>query len=47
YSGAQGGDCVEIAPLAAGVGVRDSKLMRSPIVTSGAEAWAAFLDAQR
>jgi len=47
YSGNQGGNCVEVAPLTASVGVRDSKVDESPVVTTGSEAWAAFLDATR
>ncbi|MEU0934462.1 DUF397 domain-containing protein [Embleya sp. NPDC005971] len=47
YSGNQGGDCVEVAPLTSSVGVRDSKFSDSPIITTGTEAWAAFLDATR
>jgi hypothetical protein len=47
YSGNQGGECVEVAPLTASVGVRDSKLAVSPILTTNATAWAAFLDATR
>ncbi|OPC80353.1 hypothetical protein B4N89_04780 [Embleya scabrispora] len=47
YSGNQGGDCVEVAPLTGAVGVRDSKVGESPIVRTRAEAWAAFLDSHR
>lgn len=47
YSGNEGGECVEVAPLETTVGVRDSKVAGSPIIRTGAEAWAAFLDAQR
>lgn len=47
YSGNAGGNCVEVAPLQSEVGVRDSKVDASPIIRTGAEAWAAFLDAQR
>ncbi|MFE5327017.1 DUF397 domain-containing protein [Embleya sp. NPDC056575] len=47
YSGNQGGDCVEVAPLTSSVGVRDSKVDDSPIISAGTEAWAAFLDATR
>ena len=39
-----GGDnCVEIAPLAAGVGVRDSKDRLGPAFVFGTPAWSAFL----
>lgn len=47
YSGNAGGNCVEVAPLHPEIGVRDSKVADSPIVRSSAEAWGAFLDAQR
>jgi hypothetical protein len=47
YSGNQGGDCVEVASLRPVVGVRDSKVADSPVITTPAEAWAAFLDATR
>jgi len=47
YSGTQGGNCVEVAPLTNAVGVRDSKIEASPIVTAGIEAWATFLAATR
>jgi hypothetical protein len=47
HSGNSGGDCVEVAPLTTSVGVRDSKLEASPILTTGTTAWAAFLDATR
>jgi hypothetical protein len=47
YSGSSGGDCVEVAPLAPEVGVRDSKVQDSPIITTSARAWETFLNAQR
>jgi len=47
YSGNEGGQCVEVAPLTTSVGVRDSKLVVSPVVTTGVEAWSAFLAATR
>jgi len=47
YSGNAGGNCVEVAPIQPEIGVRDSKVHDSPIVTASAEAWATFLDAQR
>ncbi|MGC0417533.1 DUF397 domain-containing protein [Embleya sp. AB8] len=47
YSGNQSGNCVEVAPLTAMVGVRDSKITDSPVVRTGTEAWAAFLNSQR
>jgi hypothetical protein len=47
YSGNQGGDCVEVAPLQPEIGIRDSKVADSPVIATSAEAWSAFLDAQR
>ncbi|MFE2866766.1 Scr1 family TA system antitoxin-like transcriptional regulator [Embleya sp. NPDC059259] len=47
YSGSQGGNCVEVASLAVKVGVRDTKVSHSPVVTTGIAAWEAFLDATR
>lgn len=47
YSGNEGGNCVEVAPLTTSVGVRDSKLDESPVITTGVEAWATFLAATR
>lgn len=43
YSGNAGANCVEVAPLAPSIGVRDSKIDGSPIVTTSVEAWATFL----
>ncbi|WP_406280461.1 DUF397 domain-containing protein [Embleya sp. NBC_00896] len=47
YSGNAGGDCVEVAPLAVEVGVRDSKVPDSPVIRAGTKAWSAFLAATR
>lgn len=47
YSGNAGGDCVEVAPMTTEVGVRDSKLVTSPVIHTGNEAWSAFLAATR
>lgn len=47
YSGSSGGDCVEVAPLLPEVGVRDSKVAESPVITTSTTAWTAFIDAQR
>lgn len=44
YSGNQGGDCVEVAPLQPEIGVRDSKVADSPVITTSAGAWGTFLD---
>ncbi|MEV0635891.1 DUF397 domain-containing protein [Streptomyces sp. NPDC050619] len=43
YSGAEGGDCVEVAAATAVVHVRDSKAVAGPIVTMSREAWAGFV----
>lgn len=43
YSGNQGSNCVEVAPLTPSIGIRDSKVGDSPILTAGAEAWTALL----
>ncbi|MFJ4061668.1 DUF397 domain-containing protein [Streptomyces albogriseolus] len=44
YSGAEGGDCVEVATAAAMVHVRDSKAEAGPILTVSREAWAGFIE---
>ncbi|MER6164909.1 DUF397 domain-containing protein [Streptomyces violaceorubidus] len=49
YSGPNGGDCLEVAdgcPTGV-VPVRDSKNPGGPVVTVGAGAWQAFVDALR
>jgi hypothetical protein len=43
YSGAEGGDCVEIAPGTAVVHVRDSKAVAGPVVTVSRTAWAGLV----
>ncbi|MFD4599874.1 DUF397 domain-containing protein [Streptomyces sp. NPDC058464] len=43
YSGAEGGDCVEVASGTATVHVRDSKAVAGPVVTVSPEAWAGFV----
>ncbi|UPT45783.1 MULTISPECIES: DUF397 domain-containing protein [Streptomyces] len=43
YSGAEGGECLEVASLPTQVLVRDSKLVQGPIVALSPEAWAAFV----
>ncbi|MQS07580.1 DUF397 domain-containing protein [Streptomyces alkaliphilus] len=43
YSGAEGGECIEVAPGSAVVYVRDSKAITGPMVTVPREAWAALL----
>ncbi|WP_326552422.1 DUF397 domain-containing protein [Micromonospora sp. NBC_01813] len=44
-SGENGGNCVEVAALGGGVGVRDSKDQAGPVLRFGPTAWSAFLDA--
>ena len=43
YSGAEGGDCVEVAAGTAVVHVRDSKAAAEPMLTVSREAWAGFV----
>ncbi|BDM71692.1 hypothetical protein HEK616_51790 [Streptomyces nigrescens] len=45
YSGAEGGQCVEVAATADSVNVRDSKRrLEGPILTVGRKAWAEFVE---
>jgi hypothetical protein len=43
YSGAEGGDCVEVASRTAVVHVRDSKAVGGPVLTVSRSAWAGFI----
>lgn len=43
YSTGNGGECVEVAPVAAVVFVRDSKNIDGPVLTVGLDAWAGFV----
>ncbi|MGW4162941.1 DUF397 domain-containing protein [Streptomyces sp. NPDC004788] len=44
YSGANGGDCIEVAPGFPGlVPVRDSKAPEGPAVVFGRAAWDSFV----
>ncbi|MDQ0406919.1 MULTISPECIES: DUF397 domain-containing protein [unclassified Streptomyces] len=43
YSGAEGGDCVEVAASTGVVHIRDSKAMAGPVIRVSREAWAGFL----
>ncbi|MFB4425904.1 DUF397 domain-containing protein [Streptomyces sp. NPDC006978] len=43
YSGAEGGQCVEVAESLGAVHVRDSKQLDGPMLTVGVRAWAGFL----
>ncbi|TYK43287.1 DUF397 domain-containing protein [Actinomadura decatromicini] len=42
HSGPEGGECVEVANLAALIGVRDSKDPNGPQLTISPAAWAVF-----
>jgi hypothetical protein len=44
YSGAEGGQCVEVAALPGHVHVRDSKRPGGPVLVVGAAAWAGFVE---
>ncbi|MGW1196290.1 DUF397 domain-containing protein [Streptomyces sp. NPDC002536] len=43
YSGPEGSQCVEVAPLPFTVHVRDSARRNGPQLAIGAHAWAAFI----
>jgi Domain of unknown function (DUF397) len=43
YSGATGGECVEVANTPAVIHVRDSKDQSGPALSFSREAWAAFV----
>lgn len=43
YSGAEGGECVEVAAAAPRVHIRDSKQTGGPVLTVGPGAWAGFV----
>ncbi|WP_433468714.1 DUF397 domain-containing protein [Spirillospora sp. CA-128828] len=43
WTGSQGNDCVEIAPVQRMVAVRDSKDPDGPVLAFGARAWSAFI----
>ncbi|MER7779736.1 DUF397 domain-containing protein [Streptomyces sp. NPDC096191] len=43
YSGAEGGQCVEVAADTGVVHIRDSKAMAGPVIRVSREAWAGFL----
>ncbi|WP_075020652.1 DUF397 domain-containing protein [Actinomadura madurae] len=42
HSGGQGGNCVEVAALDSGVGVRDSRDQEGPKLTFGVAEWRVF-----
>ncbi|MEV7447616.1 DUF397 domain-containing protein [Streptomyces nigra] len=43
YSGAEGGQCVEVAATADAIWVRDSKNPTGPVLALGQAAWTGFL----
>jgi hypothetical protein len=43
HSGAEGGECVEVAAGPAAVHIRDSKDAAGPVLTVSREAWAEFV----
>ncbi|MFF4114201.1 DUF397 domain-containing protein [Streptomyces sp. NPDC001714] len=43
HSGAEGGQCVEVAAATAVVHVRDSKAVTGPVLTVSREAWVGFV----
>ncbi|MFE2461719.1 DUF397 domain-containing protein [Streptomyces sp. NPDC059402] len=43
YSGAEGGQCLEIAADTQAVLVRDSKAVPGPVIRVSREAWAGFI----
>lgn len=42
YSNGSGGDCVEVATLPRGIGIRDSKDPSGPALTFSVAEWEAF-----
>ncbi|WP_405893181.1 DUF397 domain-containing protein [Streptomyces sp. NBC_00104] len=43
YSGAEGGECLEVASGTAAVHVRDSKAVAGPVLTVSRSAWTGFV----
>jgi hypothetical protein len=43
YSGAEGGQCVEIAAAAVGIHIRDSKVRSGPVLRVAPDAWAGLV----
>ncbi|KPI27866.1 protein of unknown function DUF397 [Actinobacteria bacterium OV320] len=43
YSGAEGGECLEVAETHEAVLIRDSKQASGPILAVGVDAWAGFV----
>ncbi|MFD4948742.1 DUF397 domain-containing protein [Streptomyces sp. NPDC058239] len=44
YSGAEGGDCLEVATRPGVVHVRDSKDRTGPVLSLTARGWSAFVE---
>ncbi|WP_425581259.1 DUF397 domain-containing protein [Streptomyces sodiiphilus] len=44
YSGAEGGECIEVAASPKTLHVRDSKDTTGPILSFGAAEWTTFVD---
>ncbi|MGH3309892.1 MAG: DUF397 domain-containing protein [Streptomyces sp.] len=44
YSGAEGGECIEVAPSSGIVHIRDSKTNAGPILSVPSAGWAAFVE---
>ncbi|MET9290788.1 DUF397 domain-containing protein [Streptomyces sp. NPDC003077] len=44
YSTQNNGNCVEVALLSDGVGIRDSKITEGPGLHVGVVSWSAFVD---
>jgi Domain of unknown function (DUF397) len=42
YSGASGGDCVEVGATGRTIAVRDTKDRPGPVLTFGPDAWREF-----
>jgi hypothetical protein len=43
YSGAEGGECVEVAAAPGTIHIRDSKVTAGPMLTVSPDAWAGFV----
>ncbi|MFD7408357.1 DUF397 domain-containing protein [Streptomyces sp. NPDC059866] len=43
YSGAEGGQCVEVAPRSSTVHVRDSKDRTQKVLSVSSQGWATFI----
>jgi hypothetical protein len=43
YSGAEGGECVEVATSTGVVHIRDSKTIAGPVIRVSPKAWTGFV----